>query len=127
MPLLDRAPTPMVSRIEADFDAWATAPTPQGVVGTLLMNEARRVKRTWAAQSQHLQNYFDPGLLRLVPAASFEAHLRAYAVDHGIDLDNLIDAAAVHFRPTSVHRRAESLTDEELESLFEDDQHTFGG
>ena len=127
MPTLEMAPTPMVSRIDREFETWATSPAPQGNAGTLLMNEARRVKKGWPARSQLLQDYFEPPVPPLLPAATFEAGLRAYAESKGLDLDGMVASAGAHFRTDPVQRRVEPLTDEELESLFEDDQRTFGG
>ena len=51
--------------------------------------------------------------------------IRAFAAEQGLDFDELVDGAAIHFTAPAVARRTEPLSTDELESLFDDDQNTF--
>src|SRR4051794_1209859 len=107
--------TPMAGDTSLTFRMWLDAPRPQGPDGIRLLNEARRIKNLWPSGSQMVGETAS----RASSAESFEQHLRAYALQHGVDLDASVEAAAAHFRSAVIQRRTNPLSEEELECLCE--------
>src|SRR4051812_16482109 len=51
----------------------------------------------------------------------YEASMRSYCENVGVDLDDLLKCASVHFESPVITRRTEPLSEVELQILFDDD------
>lgn len=121
------APLPLV-RIVMGWEM----PFASGRKATAGHGEAARVTAREADRAlDRVEHWLRPGagkallLDATIDPVTSQEELRAFAAANGVDFDALLGDASRSFTSPVIHRREESLSAEELESLFEDDQRTF--
>ena len=100
--------------------------SPLGLINKLVLS----IQRDLAAPGQLRSvpyGRIDPQATVEIDFAGTEAAMRELAAQQGIDFDGLVNEAAEHFQGAAVRPRQVALTQEEIESLTDDDGRAIAG
>ena len=94
-----------------------------GEEGTKLLEAALKISQYWSEREGVFESKRRTAFVDL---ANLEEQFRTYAAEQGFNAEALIDAASKHFESSAITKRTTPLSAEELESLLDDDERTFG-